>query len=180
MAESEPTTVARPYARASFTQALDETSGLANWSRMLKLLARTAEHASVKSALDDPLLTTASEARLILDILGDELTQEGRNFVHVLAEYDRISLLSQIAETYELMKSNHEKTMDVEVASAFDVEESDLQKLTDALKERLQREINLSATTDPSLLGGVVIRAEDTVIDDSVRGRLNRLSHLLD
>ncbi|HJP52298.1 MAG TPA: ATP synthase F1 subunit delta, partial [Pseudomonadales bacterium] len=96
------------------------------------------------------------------------------------AEYDRISLLSQIAETYELMKSNHEKTMDVEVASAFDVEESDLQKLTDALKERLQREINLSATTDPSLLGGVVIRAEDTVIDDSVRGRLNRLSHLLD
>jgi F-type H+-transporting ATPase subunit delta len=147
---------------------------------MLKLLARTAEHASVKSALDDPLLTTASEARLILDILGDELTQEGRNFVHVLAEYDRISLLSQIAETYELMKSNHEKTMDVEVASAFDVEESDLQKLTDALKERLQREINLSATTDPSLLGGVVIRAEDTVIDDSVRGRLNRLSHLLD
>jgi len=179
MAESELSTIARPYARAAFSQALDEASGLPSWSRMLGLLASAVQQKAVVDALDDPLLTTISEANLVIEIMGEELSDKGQNFIYVLAENGRLGLIPQISEMFELFRANHEKTMDVEISSAFEVEESDKQILADALKERLQRDINLTAKLDTALIGGVVVRAEDTVIDNSVRGKLDKLSQVL-
>ena len=61
----------------------------------------------------------------------------------------------------------------------FEVSADDSRKLAEALKKRLQREVHLSSTVDKSLLGGVIIRTEDTVIDNSVRGRLQKLARVL-
>ncbi len=74
MADSELTTIARPYARAAFSQALDETSGIENWSGMLGLLAAAIQQAVVESALNNPLLTTEDQAKLVIDIMGEELS----------------------------------------------------------------------------------------------------------
>ncbi len=146
---------------------------------MLGLLAATIQEPSVKSSLDDPLMTTTDQANLVVSVMGEELSGKGQNFVRVLAENGRMTLLPKISELYELLKSNHEKTMDVQVTSAYEVSEADEQKLAIALKQRLQREINLSSVVDPTLLGGIIIRAEDTVIDNSVRGKLQKLSQAL-
>ena len=94
----------------------------------------------------------------------------------VLAEYGRLALLPTIAELFELLKANHEKTMDVEVTSAFDVSDQEKTELGEALQRMLQRDINIETEVNKALIGGVVIRAEDTVIDDSVKGRLEKLS----
>lgn len=179
MAEAELSTVARPYARAAFSQALNEASGLETWSRMLKMLAATVQQPAVAAVLDKPSMTTEQETQFLLELLGEELNQYGQNFVAVLSEYGRTSLLSEISEMFELLKAHHEQTLDVEVVSAFEVSDNDQALLTSALKEKLQREINLSTEVDASLLGGVLIRAEDTVIDNSVRGKLDKLSHAL-
>jgi len=107
------------------------------------------------------------------------LYQDGQNFVSVLAEYGRLALLPTIAELFELLKANHEKTMDVEVTSAFEVSDQEKIELGAALQRMLQRDINIETEVDKLLIGGVVIRAEDTVIDDSVKGRLEKLSLVL-
>ncbi len=180
MAESEPATIARPYARAAFSFALDQAEGLPVWSRMLSLLSAALDEEIVRSALDNPLLSGSDEARLLSDILGDELTDQGRNFISVLAQYNRIALLPDIFDMYELLKANHEKTMEVEVTSAFEVTEEEKSALSEALNRMLKRNINLTTGVDQSLLGGVVIRAEDTVIDSSVKGKLQKLAHALD
>ena len=65
MAESENTTVARPYARAAFSQALEQASGLADWSRMLGILSATVSNEDVAKALDNPRLTTDQKAQLV-------------------------------------------------------------------------------------------------------------------
>ncbi len=179
MAESELTTIARPYARAAFSQGLDETSGLASWSRMLGMLSAAIQDETVRSNLENPLLTRAQQSGLVIDLMGEELSDHGRNFVTVLAENGRISLMTTISEIFELLKSNHEKTMDVEVTSAFDVSSEDSDKLSEALKSRLQRDVNLTASVDSTLIGGIVVRTEDTVIDNSVRGKLDRLAQVL-
>ena len=179
MAEAELATIARPYARAAFSYALDQESGLAAWSRMLQLLSAAVSEDVVRIALDNPLLSGEDEANLLINLLGDEISTEGRNFVNVLAGYDRVALIPEIADMYELLKANHEKTMEVEVVSAFEIGEGELATLSTALKKKLQREINLQTTVDESLLGGVVIKAEDTVIDDSVRGKLQKMSNEL-
>ena len=111
MAESELTTIARPYARAAFSQGLDEASGLANWSRMLGMLSAAIQDDAVRSTLENPLLTRAQQSELVIEIMGDELSQQGRNFVTVLTENGRISLMVTISEIFELLKANHEKTV---------------------------------------------------------------------
>jgi F-type H+-transporting ATPase subunit delta len=133
----------------------------------------------VEEALDNPTLTTEDETSLILQLMGDDLNQDGQNFVSVLAEYGRLALLPTIAELFELLKANHEKTMDVEVTSAFDVSDQEKIELGAALQRMLQRDINIETEVDKLLIGGVIIRAEDMVIDDSVKGRLEKLSLVL-
>ena len=179
MAEAELSTIARPYARAAFSYALDQTDGLSHWARMLQLLAAALEQPVVTDALDNPLLTTQDELNLLMTLMGDDLSQDGQNFVGVLAENNRLALLPTISEQFELLKANHEQTLDVMVTSAFEVSEDDQAKLSAALKEKLQRDINIDTEVDNALIGGVVIRTEDTVIDDSVKARLERLSHAL-
>ena len=179
MAEAELSTVARPYARAAFSFALDQDGGLAHWSRMLKLLSAAVNESIVQAALDDPLLTMDDKTSFLFDLMGDDLSDQGRNFIGVLAEYDRLALIATVAEQFEVLKANHEKTLDVSVTSAYEVSEDDQQRLSDALSGKLQRDINMETDVDESLIGGVLIRAEDTVIDDTVRGRLTRLAQAL-
>ena len=179
MAEAELSTVARPYARAAFSFALDQDGGLAHWSRMLQLLSAAVNESIVQSALDDPLLTMDDKTSFLFNLMGDDLSGQGRNFIGVLAEYDRLALIATVAEQFEVLKANHEKTLDVSVTSAYEVSEDDQQRLSDALSGKLQRDINVETDVDESLIGGVLIRAEDTVIDDTVRGRLTRLAQAL-
>ena len=68
MAEAEPATIARPYARAAFSYALDQAEGLQAWSKMLALLATASSEKIVTEALDDPLLSGDEEANLLIGL----------------------------------------------------------------------------------------------------------------
>jgi F-type H+-transporting ATPase subunit delta len=77
------------------------------------------------------------------------------------------------------MKANREKAVDVDVAAAQPLDAQQQQMLSDALSNKLQRKVNMQVSLDKSLLGGAVIRAGDTVIDGSIRGRLTKLAESL-
>tara|TARA_E500000331_G_scaffold260223_1_gene251136 strand:- start:121 stop:501 length:381 start_codon:yes stop_codon:yes gene_type:complete len=121
----------------------------------------------------------ADAAATLTELLSDDLSTAAVNFIGVLADYDRLMLLPTIAMQYEVLKANHEKTIDVEVVSAYSMSEQEQSELKTALDRRLQRTVALETTTDSDLLGGVVIRTEDMVIDDSVRGKLQKLAGTL-
>ena len=76
-------------------------------------------------------------------------------------------------------KANQEKAVDVEVISAFDLDGATCERLAQVLGSKLERDVKVSTTTDSDLLGGVLIRAGDMVIDGSVRGRLNKLAEAM-
>ena len=178
MAEAELATIARPYARAAFSVALEQEA-LADWSSMLALLAGAAQDEGVATHLDDPKLSGHESAAFLVSMFADELSDSVKNFLDVLSSNGRLKLIPTIAEQYESLKAQHEKTMRVTVSSAFEVSASEQALIEGALRSRLQREIEVETTIDSELLGGVVIRTEDTVIDDSVRGKLNKLAGIL-
>ena len=96
-----------------------------------------------------------------------------------MAENKRISLLPEIVSLFDQFKSNREKSVDVEVATVFELEETMKQTLSAALSKKLERDVNLQTTIDKNLIGGVVIRAADIVIDNSIRGRLAKLAETM-
>ena len=100
MAESEPTTIARPYARAAFASALEKKSGLQKWSKMLSILGSLFSEKVVMDKLDDPRISSEDASGLLKKLLGRGINEEGRNFINVLAEYGRLDLITKIAYKY--------------------------------------------------------------------------------
>jgi F-type H+-transporting ATPase subunit delta len=172
---AESTTLARPYAKAAF-QTARQDSALEEWSAMLSLSSAVAGQASVSSVLSDPSLSNEQIAKALIEVCGDDLNSKGQNFIRLLAENKRLVLLPEIAALYEILKANQEKSVDVEITTAFEISSDIAEKLANSLRSRLEREINLATKVDQSLLGGAVIRAGDTVIDSSVRGKLTKLA----
>lgn len=172
---AESTTLARPYAKAAFEVAVQDGS-LDQWSKMLGLSAAVAAQESVNAVLKDPSLSSAQITDSFISVCGDDLDEKGKNFVRLLAENKRLLLLPEVASLFEILKANQEKSVDVEITTAFQISSEIADKLAGALKSRLEREINLATNVDQAILGGAVIRAGDTVIDSSVRGKLTKLA----
>ena len=171
---SQLTTLARPYARAAFESAIGD-GNLKGWSAALGLLAALLQDARVASYLSNPSLNSGEQAEALIELCGSELDAKAQNFVLVLAANKRLQLLPEIAALFEDLKADYEKTVDVDVISAFDMDQGAESNLATALKKRLQRDVKLNVRIDRALIGGMIVRAGDLVIDGSVRGRLNKL-----
>lgn len=172
---AELSTLARPYAKATFNAALD-SQALAAWSQQLATLAVISEQAEVEDLIASPALSASDKAAALKNIAGDAIGDGVISLIDVLAENRRLSLLSDIRAQYEALKAEHEKSVDVLVTSAFSLSDSEQQKLTEKLTAKLGRTVNLSVEIDAALIGGVLIKAGDLVIDGSVRGKLAKLA----
>ncbi|WP_342244697.1 F0F1 ATP synthase subunit delta [Pseudomonas sp. OTU5201] len=175
---AELTTLARPYAKAAFEYAQAHQQ-LAAWSAMLGLAAEVSQDDTMQRVLKAPRLTSAEKANTFIEVVGDKFDAQAQNFIHVVSENGRLVLLPEIAEQFELYKAEQEKSVDVEVTSAFALSDEQQDKLAKVLSARLSREVRLHAVEDSSLIGGVVIRAGDLVIDGSVRGKIAKLAEAL-
>ena len=175
---AELTTLARPYAKAAFEYA-HAANALQTWSDMLALAAAVAQQDGMQKVLISPSYTAEQKAATFVDVCGDQLNAQGQNFVRVLAENDRLELLPEIDQLFDVFKANQEKSIDVEVATAYELGSDVQDKLAKALSAKLDREVKVSSSVDKSLLGGVLVRAGDTIIDGSVRGRLTKLAEAM-
>jgi len=175
---AELSTLARPYAKAAFEYALDK-NGLDQWSSQLATVAAVAADEGMNVVLSNPSLTAAQQAQTLSDVCGDAVSAEVRNFIGILASNKRLALLPEISALFAQYKANQEKTVDVEVVSAFDLADSARDRLAEVLGRKLERQVNVRTSTDSNLLGGVLIRAGDLVIDGSVRGKLDKLAEAM-
>jgi F-type H+-transporting ATPase subunit delta len=175
---AESITLARPYANAAFEVALADKA-LSDWSSALKTLAAVASDLKVSALLKNPALTAQQQSETLLQLCGDTVTGKCGNLIRLLAENRRLGLIPQITQIFEVLKAAQEKSIDVDLSTAFQLSDALLEQLTKALQKRLDRQVKLHTHVDPGLIGGAVIRAGDTVIDNSVRGKLNKLAESL-
>lgn len=172
---TERTTLARPYAEAVFRLARERKS-LKAWSEMLQLAAAIIADPLVKALIDNPRVPRSRFVDFFLDVGGKKLDKDAANLVRLLSENHRVALLPEIAALYESLRAQAENRVEAEVISAFAVNDTQLKDIAAALKKRLGRDIDLHTRIDPTLLGGIVIRAGDLVIDGSVQGKLQLLA----
>jgi F-type H+-transporting ATPase subunit delta len=175
---AEPSTVARPYAEAAFKLA-DEAGALGRWSEMLVALAAVAADPRVRLAASDPQLSDAQRAGLFIAILGGRLTGEAENFVRVLAQNDRLELLPEIRQQFEVLKNEREGVVEATVQSAFELTDAQLRDIVARLEKKTGRKVRPHVSVDRELIGGVKIVLGDKVIDGSARAQLAALEAAL-
>lgn len=172
------TTLARPYAKAAFGYAREQGT-LADWDAMLRTAAAIAEDARVSALLGDPRIAREQLAELFAEVGGEHFSQPFANFLRLLAHNRRLGVLADIAALFARHRAEAERTLDVDVVSAVPLSEEQRRRLSEALAKRFGREVSLHCDTDAAVLGGFVVRAGDTVIDGSLRGKLQRMGERL-
>ena len=168
---AELTTIARPYAEAAFRIARD-TNALPVWSELLRFLCEVAADPQAARALENPKLTAADKAALLLSIGGEHLDATGRSFVKVLVDADRVAVLPQIRELFEALKNDADGVAKARIDSAFPLSDAQLAELKAALEKRFGRKIEATVNVDPALGGGARITVGDTVIDGTIEAQL--------
>lgn len=175
---AELSTIARPYAKAAFEYALDAQT-VSEWASMLDFVAQAVSNDKVAALITNPALSSEQKGDVVLKIGEGHLVDKVQNFIKLLARNNRLEALPAIRQRFDVLKANYDKTVDVEVTSAAALSDDQLQRLTDKLTTKLGRKVNIETQVDSSMIGGLVIRAGDMVIDGSIRGKLNKLSETL-
>ena len=180
-------TLARPYAQAVFEVA-QENNALAELSESLAAAAVLFDDGQVADFLSRPSLNDEQRLSFLQGLFATAVgegsvfaggSEHGSNFLKLLLEYGRVSVLPEIAAHFEALKAAQENTVDAVVTSASQLSKSQIDDIAAALKKRLGCDVNIETEVDEDLIGGAVIRAGDVVIDGSLRARLDGLANAL-
>jgi len=175
---SELATLARPYAAAVFKRA-KETEAAEKWSQSLAFMSTVLSNEEISVLLDNPKVSKQDLLAFILDICQGQIDEEGANFLKLLVHNSRLALISTITRLFEAYKADDEGYVDVEVSTAYEFSEDARLKFAATLEKALSKKIHMNVTLDKSLIGGVLVRAGDKVIDGSIRGQLQHMQKTL-
>lgn len=172
---AELTTIARPYAEAAFRLAQEQKAYPA-WSQMLSLVSQVATDPQMSAALDNPQLTAPDKEALLLKVCGDRLDGQGRNFLRVLVEADRLAVLPQISALFDSLKDAAEGVAKAQIDTAFPLSDAELADIRTGLERHFGKKIEATVSVVPELIGGARITVGDTVIDGSVQAKLQAMA----
>lgn len=174
---SELTTVARPYAKAAFDFAVEHKT-VAQWQDMLVFAGQVAQNDDMHQVLTGAIAPEAL-AEIFINVCGEQLDQNGQNLIKVLAENERLVALPIISELFDKFKADYDKVIEVDITSATELTAQQQSQISATLEERLARKVKLNCNVDSALVAGFVVKAGDTVIDGSVKSKLERLADTL-
>jgi F-type H+-transporting ATPase subunit delta len=167
-------TIARPYAEAAFEYAKE--SGVSeDWAKFLARLVEAVQHPDLGVLIGHPKVSDAVILSIIVDMFGNKLEKQAINFIDLLIGAGRLQLIEQVSELFNNRCAEMAGLANIEVTSAFDLTSEESSQIKQAIGDRLGKNCQITGKTDPSLIGGAVIKIGDSVVDLSIRGRLASL-----
>jgi ATP synthase F1 delta subunit len=97
------------------------------------------------------------------------------NFLEALLERHRMPAIYRIRDRYEQLWDREEQILPVQVTSAVDLEEGIVDSIGERIREQTGRKVEISSRVDPEIIGGIVLRVGNSILDASIRNRLNQL-----
>jgi F-type H+-transporting ATPase subunit delta len=169
--------LARRYAEAYFALAQD-ADDITGWREQLAALAETLGDPAVADALANPKTSLSERVRLGLHLL-DGASPQARNLARLLIERRRVGIVREILSHYDALTDKASGVVRVEVTTAIPADAALEQRIRDSLSKQLGSDVQTTVRTDPAIVGGLVIRIGDRVIDDSLRTHLQQLQAAL-
>lgn len=182
-------TIARPYAKAVFEHALASHAqlyALDGWEKLLQQLSLAVKNPSLSTLLDNPKVSDQQFHDLLMEVLQKSFSdffatnqKTISNFLNLLILEKRLNILPQISLRYQSLLTAERQLKEVIVTSAFPLDQGRRQTLTEALTKYLNSKLAVTFQEDASLIGGVIVRSGNWVMDNSIRGRLQDLKTAL-
>jgi F-type H+-transporting ATPase subunit delta len=143
-------------------------------------IARSLETSSdLRLTLSDPRLPLERKKGIVEDLLGGRVLPLTLNLVNFVVAAGRSSDLPAIADRLAEQAAAERERAVAEVHTAFELDEETVRRLAESLSRATGKQVEVKTVVDPSLIGGLVTRVGDTVIDGSLRHRLDGLRQAL-
>ena len=168
--------LARPYARAVFAEAL-ATDSLALWQQRLQALVDALSDKSLVPVVRSKAIQRDAKIKAFAAALGADVALAG--LARLLVQNDRLELAHEIAAQFAELVRKQEHKQAVIITSPYPLDDADLQALTQRLKQRIGMQLEVAVRVDPELIAGVQIRAQGWQIDGNMRAQLADLSRRL-
>ena len=169
---------AKRYARAVFELATEQ-GRVEEWARRLAAVRDVLAQPDAERVLANPSVPTARRQEAVAALLGDSAGPEGVNLGRLLVGASRLDELDGIVEEYERLADEAAGRVRAIATTAVPLAAADADKLETSLSRRLDREVRLDTRVEPAIIGGLVLRIGDRVIDASVATRLQQLRRRL-
>ncbi|MCX6364507.1 MAG: ATP synthase F1 subunit delta [Actinobacteria bacterium] len=170
--------VARVYARALFDAALEAHAVEPVGRDLGDFVAALAVSASLRDVLADPQIDTSAKQRILV-----EITRGGQplvaNTLQLMLDRGRFGLVAELREAYEALAVTEADLIKVEVTSAVELTAAAREKIVARVAAAAGRRVELAARVDPGIIGGLVLRVGDVIVDGSVQARIRQLRRRL-
>jgi F-type H+-transporting ATPase subunit delta len=171
--------IARRYARALFNTALRAQALEAIDEALHQLLQTLRDQPHLQELWLNPLMPRERKQQLAQEAIGRQTLPLLASLLHVLVAKRRERLLLHIVNEFGRLRDEHQGIVRVQATTAYPLDRQTEQALVQSLQRRTGKTVVLEVRTDPSLMGGIMVRVGDTVIDGSVYGQLQRLKQYL-
>ncbi|MFM9853852.1 MAG: F0F1 ATP synthase subunit delta [Sphingomonadaceae bacterium] len=168
------------YATALFGLAHDQNSIAAVATSLDTVKAALDESADFRALIANPLISR-SDATSAVAAVGKALAVDGltANFLGVLAQNRRLAALGNVIADFGALAAAHRGEVTAQVTSAHALDSAQVEAIKAQLKTTVGRDVAVSLTTDPAILGGLIVKIGSRMIDSSIRTRLNTLAHAM-
>lgn len=129
--------------------------------------------------LRNPVIKFDDKVEALGTLFDEEVTELTRRFIKLLARKNRVNLLDQITYAFMEQYNRYAGIVEIDVYTARKLSDSQQQSLHDALEKRTGKKVELKISIDESLKGGIAVRIDDTVIDRTVKHKLEQLEEKL-
>jgi F-type H+-transporting ATPase subunit delta len=161
-------TTARPYAQALF----DHSEG---WSEDLDQIVSAMSEGAVGLLISSPEKAYREKTEIFVDLFDGQVQQKTINFLKVLGEAKRLSLLPTISSEYKKLLAEKDSSSELTITSAYELTKEQTDSITKGLEKRYGNNVNVKSEVDSTLIGGFSVKCGDEVIDHSIKGRLDKL-----
>ncbi|AHM55692.1 ATP synthase subunit delta, sodium ion specific [Peptoclostridium acidaminophilum DSM 3953] len=167
--------VARRYAGALFEVGLEENK-LDSFEQELEVIAAAfSENKEFSDIFKAPMVPKEEKKSLIENIFKGKASDETVNFIKILIDKDRISVLDEISTEFAKLVNEHNNIEEAVAVSAVPIAEDKLEALKVQLAKVTGKSIKIKNEINPSVMGGILVRIGNEEIDGTVKGRLDRL-----
>ena len=170
----ESLTLSRPYASAAFQYASEKNDQM-TWSETLIKLAAAVSDERMISLINLPRAVETDILDILFTVIGEVLNEPKQNFVRVLLRAKRLELAPYISELFEQARLRSNNVKEVDLVSAYPLTDSEREKIALTIRDRFGGSCDIRETVNNSLIGGIILKIGDSVIDLSLTGRLSRL-----
>lgn len=171
--------VSKTYSEALFEVALEENKIDLFLNEISFVIETFKMHENFYELFKTPLVKIEAKKKVIEEVFGDKLSQEMNNFLKIIVDKRRGHFIEQIKWEYENLVNKHKGIVNAVATTAVSLKDKDKTILQNKLSSLTGKTVNLSNEIDKNVVGGILIKIGDKVIDGTIKSRLEEMKESL-